>query len=67
MKVYLLADVKGQGKKGEIVKVSDGYARNYLIPRQLAREVTDALLSELKAKEESRLHKIAVEAGRKDR
>ena len=61
MKVYLLADVKGQGKKGEIVKVSDGYARNYLIPRQLAREVTDALLSELKAKEESRLHKIAVE------
>ena len=61
MKVLLLADVKGQGKKGEIVKVSDGYARNYLIPRQLAREVTDALLSELKAKEESRLHKIAVE------
>ncbi len=61
MKVYLLADVKGQGKKGEIVKVSDGYARNYLIPRQLAREVTDALMNELKAKEESRLHKIAVE------
>ena len=61
MKVYLLQDVKGQGKKGEIVKVSDGYARNYLIPRQLAREVTDALLSELKAKEESRLHKLAVE------
>ncbi|MBO4869373.1 MAG: 50S ribosomal protein L9 [Clostridia bacterium] len=61
MKVLLLEDVKGQGKKGDIVKVSDGYAKNYLIPRKLAREVTDALLKELKAKEESRLHKIEVE------
>ncbi|MBO4423706.1 MAG: 50S ribosomal protein L9 [Clostridia bacterium] len=61
MKVLLLEDVKGQGKKGEIVKVSDGYAKNYLIPRKLAKEATDAVMNELKAKEESRLHKIAVE------
>ena len=61
MKVLLLEDVKGQGKKGEIVKVSDGYAKNYLIPRKLAKEATDAVLNEIKAKEESRLHKIAAE------
>ncbi len=61
MKVLLLEDVKGQGKKGEIVKVSDGYAKNYLIPRNLAKEATDAVMRELKAKEESRLHKIEVE------
>ncbi len=61
MKVLLLQDVKGQGKKGELIKVSDGYAKNYLIPRKLAKEATDAVLNELKAKEESRQHKIAVE------
>lgn len=61
MKVLLLEDVKGQGKKGELVKVSDGYAKNYLIPRKLAKEATDAVMRELKAKEESRQHKIEVE------
>ena len=40
MKVILLQDVKGQGKKGELVNVSDGYARNYLLPRKLATEAT---------------------------
>ena len=62
MKVLLLEDVKGQGKKGDIVKVSDGYAKNYLIPRKLAREATDSVMKELQAKEESRLHKIEVES-----
>ena len=40
MKVILLADVKGTGKKEEIVNVSAGYARNFLLPRKLAREAT---------------------------
>ena len=44
MKVILLQDVKGQGKKGEMINVSDGYARNFLFPRKLAMEATtDAL------------------------
>ena len=40
MKVILLQDVRGQGKKGELVNVSDGYARNFLFPRKLAQEAT---------------------------
>ncbi len=38
MKVILMQDVKGQGKKGQLVEVSDGYARNFLFPRKLAQE-----------------------------
>ena len=40
MKVILLQDVKGQGKKGQLIDVSDGYARNFLLPRKLAQEAT---------------------------
>ena len=40
MKVILLQDVRGQGKKGELINVSDGYARNFLFPRKLAQEAT---------------------------
>ena len=40
MKVILLQDVKGQGKKGQLLEISDGYARNYLLPRKLAVEAT---------------------------
>ena len=40
MKVILLTDVKGKGKKGQMVEVSDGYARNYMLPRKLAQEAT---------------------------
>ena len=40
MKVILLQDVKGQGKRGQLVDVSDGYARNFLLPRKLAQEAT---------------------------
>ena len=40
MKVILMQDVKGQGKKGQLIDVSDGYARNFLLPRKLAQEAT---------------------------
>ena len=53
MKVVLTADVKGHGKKGELVNVSDGYARNFLFPRGLAAEMNAQLMSELKNKESS--------------
>ncbi len=61
MKVVLLQDVKGTGKKGEIVNVSDGYGRNYLFPRKLAKEADAQAINELKNAEQSRQHKIAVE------
>lgn len=49
MKVILLQDVKGQGKKGQLVNVSDGYARNFLFPKNLAKEANAAAMSELKS------------------
>lgn len=51
MKVLLKEDVKGLGKKGEMVNASDGYARNFLLPRGLAVEVNAKILSEIKNKE----------------
>jgi large subunit ribosomal protein L9 len=48
MKVILTQDVKAQGKKGQLVDVSDGYARNFLIPKKLAVEANAANMSELK-------------------
>lgn len=51
MKVILTADVKGQGKKGELVNVSDGYARNFLFPKKLAIEADNTAMSELKSRE----------------
>ena len=56
MKVILNQDVKGQGKKGQMVNVSDGYARNFLLPRKLAKEATAAAMSDVKAKESARAH-----------
>lgn len=53
MKVILNQDVKGQGKKGEVVNVSDGYARNFLFPKGLAREANASNLNDLKGKQES--------------
>jgi len=50
MKVILLEDVKGQGKKDDIVNVNDGYARNFLLPRKLALEVNERILHEVKSK-----------------
>ena len=49
MQVILKADVKGTGKKGELVKVSDGYANNFLLKKGLAMEATPAAMNELRA------------------
>lgn len=46
MKVILLSDVKGTGKKGEVIEVSDGHGRNFLIPKGLAKAATDATIRE---------------------
>ena len=50
MKVILLQDVKGQGKKGELVNVSDGYARNFLFPKNLAKEANASAMAEFNSK-----------------
>ncbi len=61
MKVLLLEDVRSQGKKGEIIEASDGYARNFLIPRKLAVEANAQILTEYKNKKASEAHKKAEE------
>ena len=61
MKVVLLADVKGQGKKNDVINVSDGYARNFLLPRKLAIEADAKVMNEIKGREDSIKHKIEVE------
>ena len=53
MKVILLADVPGQGKRGEVVNVADGYARNYLFPRGLACEASEGRLKEISARQKA--------------
>lgn len=53
MKVVLLMDVKGHGKKGEIVEASDGYARNFLIPKKMAEVATADVLNNIKGKNEA--------------
>jgi large subunit ribosomal protein L9 len=58
MKVILNADVKGQGKKGDMVEVSEGYARNYLLPRNLAIKATADNLNTLKQKEQAKKAQI---------
>lgn len=61
MRVVLLADVKGQGKKDQIVEVSDGYARNFLFPKKLAIPADSKAINEIKNKESSKQHKLDVE------
>ncbi len=61
MKVILMADVKGQGKKDQVVDVSDGYARNFLFPKKLAVPADAKSLNEIKNKESSKQHKIDTE------
>lgn len=60
MKVMLTQDVKGQGKKDQIIEVSDGYARNFLLPKKLAIIADAKAVNEAKNKESSALHKIEV-------
>ena len=61
MKVILQQDVKGQGKKGEMKEVSDGYARNYLMPRGLASPATADAVNALKLKEKATAAQMAKE------
>lgn len=61
MKVILLQDVKALGKKGELVNASDGYARNYLFPKKLAKEANAQAMNEYKNAEDSRNYKIATQ------
>ena len=61
MKVILLTDVKGMGKKGEIVNASDGHARNYLIPRKLAIAADKQNMTEWTARKSSEAHKKELE------
>ena len=61
MKVILTADVKGQGKKDQIIDVSDGYARNFLLPKKLAIPADNKAINEVKNKEASKQHKLDVE------
>lgn len=61
MQVILKQDVKGQGKKGQMVNVSDGYARNFLFPKGLAEEATKSNINVLKGKQESLAYKIKTE------
>lgn len=61
MKVILLKDVKSQGKKDDLINVSDGYARNFLIPRGLAVEADAKALNDIKNREAAKKHKIDLE------
>ena len=61
MKVVLLKDVKGQGKKDQIINVSDGYARNFLLPRGLAAEADAKLMNDIKNREAAQAHRIEEE------
>ncbi|MBR1803137.1 MAG: 50S ribosomal protein L9 [Clostridia bacterium] len=56
MKVILLENIKGVGKKDEVINASDGYARNYLLPRKLAAEANSENMSKLKAKQDSKAY-----------
>lgn len=53
MKVILLEDVKAQGKKGDVINVSDGYAKNFLFPKKLAKEASTSALNDIKLRNEA--------------
>ena len=61
MKVILLQDVKGKGKKGQMLEVSDGYARNYMLPRKLAIEATADAVNTMRMNDKAAAEKAAKE------
>ena len=61
MKVILTQDVKGQGKKGQLVEVSDGYARNFLLPKKLAKEATADNINTMRMNDKATLERQAKE------
>ena len=61
MKIILLQDVKGKGKKGQLLEISDGYARNYLLPRKLAVEATADAVNTKKMNDKAAAEKAAKE------
>lgn len=61
MKVILLQDVKGKGKKGQLLEISDGYARNYLLPRKLATEATADAINTMRMNDKATQERIAKE------
>ena len=61
MKVILLQDVKGKGKKGQMLEVSDGYARNFMLPRKLAVEATPDAINTMKMNDKATQERIARE------
>ena len=61
MKVILLQDVKGKGKKGQMLEISDGYARNFLLPRKLAVEATADAVNTKKMNDKAAAEKVAKE------
>ena len=61
MKVILLQDVKGKGKKGQMLEVSDGYARNYMLPRKMAIEATADAVNTMRMNDKATQERIALE------
>ena len=61
MKVILLTDVKGKGKKGQMIEVSDGYARNYMLPRKLAQEATADAVNTMRMNDKATAERQALE------
>ena len=61
MKVILLQDVKGKGKKGQMIEVSDGYARNFMLPKKLAIEATPDAINTMKMNDKATQERIARE------
>ena len=60
MKVILLQDIKGTGKKNQILEISDGYARNFLLPRKLAREATAEAINSVEKSKSADAHRAEV-------